>query len=47
MIRALIFSLGYALLMGGFIIMIYSNELFWIGAGISLAGAIQFFKDLP
>ena len=47
MIRALIFSLGYALLMLGFIIMIYSNELFWTGSAISLAGAIQFFKDLP
>ena len=47
MLRALVFSLGYALLMGGFIIMIYSNELFWTGAAISLAGAIQFIKDLP
>tara|TARA_R100001129_G_C5164230_1_gene202840 strand:- start:66 stop:209 length:144 start_codon:yes stop_codon:yes gene_type:complete len=47
MIRALIFSLGYALLMLGIIIMIYSSELFWVGASISLAGAIQFFKDLP
>tara|TARA_R100000329_G_C7442902_1_gene155722 strand:- start:2 stop:145 length:144 start_codon:yes stop_codon:yes gene_type:complete len=47
MLRALIFSLGYALLMLGIIIMIYSSELFWVGAGVSLAGAIQFFKDLP
>jgi hypothetical protein len=47
MLRALVFSLGYALLILGFIIMIYSSELFWVGASISLAGAIQFFKDLP
>ncbi len=47
MLRALVFSLGYALLIGGFIIIIYYNELFWVGAGVSLAGAIQFFKDLP
>ena len=47
MLRALIFSLGYAFLMLGFIIMIYSSELFWVGSSISLAGAIQFFKDLP
>ena len=47
MLRALVFSLGYALLMLGIIIMIYSSELFWVGAGVSLAGAIQFFKDLP
>ncbi len=41
MLRALIFSLGYALLMLGIIIMIYSSELFWTGAAISLA-KVQF-----